>query len=158
LIIPWHLFRLQDIEHGIVDTSQQGQLFSTDKDIPTPIVEEEEGEETSSPGAANVSPNLPSKTNDEGLILSKLAEEGRPFLEKNTLDQTDPLSEKITSMNNLDLEDVTINQEELDRLEQEDPLNAFALLMKSNALFRRVVANLRTFLLMLHKRHRKKIS
>jgi hypothetical protein len=51
----------QGIEHGIVDTSQHGQLFSTDKEIPTPIVEEEEGVEASSPDVVVTSPNQPPK-------------------------------------------------------------------------------------------------
>jgi chromosome segregation ATPase len=38
-------------------------------------------------------------------------------------------------MANLDLLDATISQEELDRLEQENPLDAFAFLMKNDALF-----------------------
>lgn len=38
-------------------------------------------------------------------------------------------------MANLDLADVIISQEELDRLEQEDPLNAFAFVMKNDVLF-----------------------
>ena len=62
-----HLFYpFQGIDHCIVDTSQQGQLFSTDKEILTPIVEEEEGVETSSPDVVVTSPNQPSKTHDEG--------------------------------------------------------------------------------------------
>jgi hypothetical protein len=37
-------------------------------------------------------------------------------------------------MANLDLVDATISQEELDRLEQENPLDAFAFLMKNDVL------------------------
>jgi hypothetical protein len=61
-------------------------------------------------------------------------------------------------MANLDLVDAIISQEELDRLEQENPLDAFAFLMKNDVLLSRVVANHRMFLLMLRQRHLKKIS
>jgi hypothetical protein len=38
-------------------------------------------------------------------------------------------------MANLDLADAIMSQEELDRLEKENPLDAFAFLMKNDALF-----------------------
>jgi hypothetical protein len=74
------IYPFQGIEHSIADTSQQGQL---DIVTATPIVEEQEGVETSTPPDVEMtSPHQPLEAHDEGLDLEKLTEDERPFLVK----------------------------------------------------------------------------
>jgi hypothetical protein len=73
----------QGIDHGTADISQQDQLLPSYKITPTPIVEEEKDVEISSPDVVVTSPNQPSKTQDEGLDLTRVVEEEGHVLEKN---------------------------------------------------------------------------
>jgi hypothetical protein len=67
--------------------------------------------------------------------MDRLIEEERPVLVKNASDQGDNSSKKVTSMARLHLIDTIISQEELDRLENFNPLDAFDFLMKNDVLF-----------------------
>ena len=51
-----------------------------------------------------------------------------------------------------------MSQEELDQLEKNNRLEAFDFLLKSDSISQKALESLRTFLLMIHQKLRRKIS
>jgi len=143
---------IQGIEHSQVDKSQHAQLLSTDQATTSPIVEEDEGVETSTtpPHFETTSHNqLPSAPGEDvaretSVGDSDLDDRVDQYIlasreDNASLDQTNTPGEKlpteVTPTTNAQPAKI-ISQEDFDQLEKANPVNAFDFLAQ-DVLFSR---------------------
>jgi len=143
---------IQGIEHSQVDKSQHTQLLSIDQATTSPIAEEDEGVETSTPPphfettSHNQLPSAPGEdvARETSVGDSDLDDRANQYIlasreDNASLDQTNTPGEKLPTevMSTTNTQPAKIiSQEDFDQLEKANPLDAFDFLVQ-DVLFSR---------------------